>query len=86
MEGSYQYPFEFHHPLLHLDEPPRRIVEDTITLPPVEGTRNTVEEDAVSAFETGAYSEFVRITQKRIDEMKKRVEVAERFFATLRSA
>lgn len=80
-KGSYQYPFEFHRPLLHLDEPPRRFAEDTITLPVKERTRNT-EEDAVSAFESGAYEEFVRITQKRIDEMKKRVEVAERFFTT----
>jgi hypothetical protein len=79
-KGSYQYPFEMHHPLLHLEEPPRRIAEDTITLPPVERTRNT-EGDAVSAFESGSYNEFVRITQKRIDEMKKRVEIAERFFA-----
>ena len=34
-----------------------------------------IEEDAVLAFESGSYNEFVRITQKRIDEMKKRVEV-----------
>jgi hypothetical protein len=85
VEGSYQYPFEFHHPLLHLDEPPRRIAEDTIPLSLAERTRNT-EGDTVSAFESGSYNEFVRITQKRIDEMKKRVEVAERFFATKRSA
>jgi hypothetical protein len=51
----------------------------SLTVPPVEGTRTT-EEDAVSAFESGSYNEFVRITQKRIDEMKKRVEIAERFF------
>lgn len=80
-KDSYQYPFEMHHPLLHLGEPPRRIAEDTITLPSVERTRDTEEEDAVLAFESGSYKEFVRITQERIDAMKKRVEIAEKFFA-----